>query len=72
MREVIWLSLLIIAFFLSSDMFFAPGLMAFTKDCNLMENGERRIPLSTAPVPVCKAQPSGPSISIGASRRILT
>jgi hypothetical protein len=27
------------------------------------------ITFSTAPAPVCKPQPSGPSISIGASRR---
>jgi hypothetical protein len=30
------------------------------------------ITFSIAPAPVCKPQPSGPSISIGASRRILT
>src|SRR6516164_7778850 len=34
--------------------------------------GEGCITLSTAPAPVCKPQPRGPSISIGASRRILT
>jgi hypothetical protein len=30
-----------------------------------------RITFSTAPAPVCKPQPRRPSISIGASRRIL-
>ena len=39
-----------------------------TSDCP----GCGHITLSTAPAPVCKPQPSGPSISTGASRRIFT